>query len=62
MPETIKDILIRRDGMTEQEALELIGQAETALEEYLLQEDLDGAECICQEYFGLEADYLEELL
>ena len=36
MPETIKDILIRRDGMTEEEALDLIQRAKLDLEEGIL--------------------------
>ena len=60
--ETIKQILMRRDGMTEQEAKNLIIDAKAALQEYLDDGDFIAAEDICSEYFGLEPDYLMELL
>jgi len=60
--ESIKQILIRRDKMTEVEATDLINDAQGQLNVYLTEGDLEGAEDICQEYFGLEPDYLYELL
>ena len=60
--ESIKQILIRRDKMTEVEATDLINDAKGQLSDYLAEGDLEGAEDICQEYFGLEPDYLMELL
>lgn len=60
--ETIKQVLIRRDGMTEQEANNLIIDAKAALQKYLNESDFFAAEDICSEYFGLEPDYLMELL
>lgn len=62
MQESIKDILIRRDGMTEDEAINLIEEAKEALQEYLENFDIDGAENICQEFFGLEPDYMFQLI
>ena len=58
--ETIKDILMRRDGMTEEEALDLIQQAKLDLEEGLSNEKPDYN--ICEKWFGLEPDYIDELL
>ena len=58
----IKEILIERDGITELEALEIIAEAREALEQRISEGDLFGAEDICSEYFGLEPDYLDELL
>ena len=58
--ETIKEVLMWRDGMTSQEAIDLIDDAKEAFEEYLSEGDLDSAENICMEYFGLEKDYLDE--
>ena len=58
--ETIKDILIRRDGMTEEEALDLIQQAKDDLEEGILNGEPDYN--ICEKWFGLEPDYIDELL
>ena len=58
--ETIKDILMRRDGMTEGEALDLIQQAKLDLEEGLSNGEPDYD--ICEKWFGLEPDYIDELL
>lgn len=61
--EKIKDILMRRDKLTEHEALDLIEEVKEQLEELL-----DGggslleAEDIVRYELGLEPDYLEELL
>lgn len=49
----VKDILCRRDGMTEEEAFDLIQEARDCL--------ADGGEApetVCQEFFGLEPDYI----
>ena len=62
MNESIKDILIRRDGMTPEEAEELIKEAKEQLDEYLANGDMNEAENICSEFFGLEPDYLDELM
>ena len=60
--ETIKQVLMRRDGMSRIEAEELISEARNQLQEYLEDGDLEGAENICEEFFGLEPDFLVELL
>lgn len=57
---TIKQILIERDGMTGEEADDLIDQARKDL-----MERLDAGEIpddICEEWFGLEPDYFDELI
>ena len=60
MEETIKEILMRRDGMSAEDADDLIMQAYQELHDRLaVGEDADD---ICEEYFGLEPDYLMELL
>lgn len=59
---TIKHVLMRRDGMSDVEAQELISEARIQLREYLDDGDFEGAENICEEFFGLEPDYLMELL
>ena len=51
-----------RDKLNKEEAEDLISEAKEALQEYLLQGNLNNAEDICAEYFGLEPDYLEELI
>ena len=53
---------MRRDKLTAEEADEQIEEAKEALEEYLKTGDFMAAEDICQEFFGLEPDYLMELM
>lgn len=48
--------------MSDVEAQELISEARIQLREYLDDGDFEGAENICEEFFGLEPDYLMELL
>lgn len=60
MTETIKQVLMRRDGMSEGEADDLIDEAKAALNERL--EDGDMPFDICEEFFGLEPDYIIELI
>ena len=58
--ETIKEVLMKRDNMTEQEALDLIAEAKQDLTERLDQGEMP--DDICQEWFGLEPDYIMELM
>lgn len=60
--ENIKQILIRRDSMTEGEADSLIAEAKEQFDNYIANGELDYAENICQEYFGLEPDYVMEFM
>lgn len=65
MPENFSDlkkVLIERDGITPEEADKQIEEAKEALQEYLAEDDLESAHDICQEFFGLEPDYLIELV
>ncbi len=59
---TIREILMTRDGMTADEADNLINEAREQLFDYLAEGDMSGAEEICSEFFGLEPDYLFELM
>ena len=59
---SIKEILMSRDGMSEQEAIELINEAKKQFNTYIKDGDLAYAEGICGEYFGLEPDYLDEIM
>ena len=59
---SIKQILMERDEMSEEEAEDLIEEAKEALLEYLDDGDIFSAENICEEFFGLEPDYLDELM
>ena len=56
MEESIKQILMRRDGMSADEAEELIQEAREAVAEGRDPEE------VCYDYFGLEPDYTWELL
>lgn len=58
----ILQVLMKRDGMSKEEAQELINEAREALKDYLNAEDFDSAEYICEEFFGLEPDYVMELI
>jgi len=59
---SIKEVLMERDGLSEVEAEELILEARDALEVYLEDGDFFLADNICEEFFGLEPDYLMELI
>ena len=58
----IKKVLMKRDGMSSEEADNLIDEAREALQNYLNEGDSFGAENVCEEFFGLEPDYLDELI
>jgi len=60
MHSTIKEVLIERDGMSPNNADELIKQATQDLNERLLNGEMPFD--ICEEWFGLEPDYIDELL
>lgn len=63
MVQPIKDVLISRDGMSEEDALEAVRLAKEHLLQLMSQADsFFEIEDFCQEEFGLEPDYLEELL
>ena len=60
--DSIKDILMRRDSITEKEADEQIRLAKEELQALLEDGCLEEAEDICQTHFGLEPDYIMELV
>lgn len=61
--ETLREVLMRRDGLTNEEVDEVIEQALEDLRALFTKETgLDEVEFFMEEYFGLEPDYLEELL
>ena len=62
MVESIKAVLMRRDKMTEADADELIADAKEDFEELIANGELNAAENICEDWFGLESDYLEEFI
>lgn len=57
---SIKKVLMERDGLTSDEADKLINQAKEDLEDRLALGDMPFN--ICEEYFGLEPDYLDDLI
>jgi len=56
---TIKQILMERDDMTEREADDLIDQARDDFMERLGNGEMPFD--ICEEWFGLEPDYIHEI-
>jgi hypothetical protein len=60
--ETIKEVLMRRDGISAEDADREIADAKATLQDYLANGDVCSAEDICEEFFGLEPDYLMELI
>lgn len=56
MTESLKDVLMRRDGLTAQEADEAISEAKQAV---LEGEDPEG---VLLDHFGLEPDYFWDIL
>ena len=58
--ESIKEVLITRDGMDPTDADDLIAQAQAEFNEHIDNNELDLAENICEEWFGLEPDYVIE--
>ena len=55
-------ILMERDGLSEEEASVLVDEAREAMHNYLMDGDMESASDICEEFFGLEPDYLESLI
>jgi len=60
MSDSIKTVLMERDNLTEEEADKQISEIKKDLRKRL--EDGEMPFDICEEYFGLEPDYLMELL
>jgi hypothetical protein len=60
--QSLKQTIMRRDDLTSTEADDLIAEAREALHAYLEADDQEAAHNICEEFFGLEPDYLMDLL
>jgi len=60
MIESIKVVLMRRDGLSSEDADDLISKAKEDLTERLSNGEMPYD--ICEEWFGLEPDYLDELV
>ena len=59
---TISEILMRRDGCSLDGALAQIRSARVSFNEYLDSGDTEAAYNVCEEYFGLEPDYIWEMM
>ena len=59
---TLKQTIMDRDGINSKEADEQIQRAKEALNEYLKYGDTVAAHDVCMEFFGLEPDYLMDLI
>ena len=57
---SIKEILMERDGMSAEEANNLIQDAKEDLNNRLANGEMPFD--ICEEWFGLEPDYIDELI
>lgn len=62
MRESIKEVLIGRDGMTADEADEAIKLAKADFDDFLADGNIPAAEEVLSDHFGLEPDYLDEFL
>ena len=62
MRNTIVKILMDRDGLTREEALASYREGIFAFNEYLEAGDLTAAMDICEEFWGLEPDYLDDIM
>lgn len=62
MVESIKKVLMRRDGMSSEEANSLIKEARDDFQARIEGGDMCAGEAVCEEYFGLEPDYVMELI
>lgn len=58
----LKKVIMKKYDWDEQEADSSINEARTALQEYLDDDDQESAYNICEEYFGLEPDYIMDLM
>lgn len=58
--ESIKEVLMRRDNMSSEDADHLINQAREDMNDRLAEGEMP--DDICNEWFGLEPDYIFELL
>lgn len=58
--DSIKQVLMRRDGISANEADELIAEARADLADRIANGELPFD--ICADWFGLEPDYLDDLM
>ena len=58
----LKSVLMKRDNISSEEADELIKDARITLDHYIDTGDTEAAHNICEEFFGLEPDYIFDLM
>ena len=60
---TIVEILMERDDMSQEEAEDLLNEAKEEAQNYLDNDgSLDDIENVLKDYFGLEPDYIFDLI
>ena len=59
---TLKQTIMEKDGISSKEADKQIANAKEAIQEYLEYGDTESAHDVCMEFFGLEPDYLMDLI
>lgn len=61
---SIKDVLIKRDGYTSEEAELAVQEAKRELMDMIENDNFSFSDLdtFCEEHFGLEPDYMDELL
>ena len=62
MVQRIEEVLMQRDGVSLDEATALVREAAEALMDYIEDGDFESAEEVCSAFFGLEPDYIDQLL
>ena len=60
--ESLKQTIMRRDNLSSKEADEQIADAKVTLQQYLIDGNTTDAYDICQEFFGLEPEYIKDLM
>ena len=58
---SLKQTIMDMDGISSKEADKQIADAKAAILEYLEYGDMESAHDVCEEFFGLEPDYLLDL-
>ena len=60
--EHITDVLVRRDGISEEEAERQVSDFREEIDDLIMEGDLEGIEDALMNDFGLEPDYLMDVL
>ena len=60
--EHITDVLVRRDGISEEEAERQVADFREEIDDMIMDGDLEGIEDALMDDFGLEPDYLMDIL